>query len=58
MKVNYINIYQNYEDILPILVELFGYSIKELESYDELTQEEKKIITEDEFNLITKKSKK
>lgn len=37
-----------------ILVNHFGYSIKDINSYDELTDEEKEFIPRDLFEKITK----
>lgn len=35
------------------LLNLFQYSIKDIDSYDELTEEEKEVISEELFNRIT-----
>lgn len=36
-----------------MLLKHFQYSIKDIESYDELTKEEKEIISEELFNKVT-----
>jgi hypothetical protein len=38
-----------------MLVKHFNYSIRDINSYDELTEEEKKFIDKDLFNKITEK---
>jgi len=40
--------------IYDFLVEHFGYSIKDINSYDELTTEEKSMISKELFERITK----
>lgn len=43
------------EDVMKALIKHFQYSIKDIESWDELTPEEKKIIDKETFNLMTHK---
>jgi hypothetical protein len=38
--------------LIEVLANHFNYSIKDINSYNELTNEEKSIISEEEFNLI------
>lgn len=40
-------------DVLFMLIDHFGYSIKDINSYDELTEEEKNFISRDTFDKIT-----
>ena len=40
------------QDVLFMLVDHFNYSVKDINSYDELTDEEKRIISEDTWNRI------
>jgi len=41
------------KDILFMLIDHFNYSIRDVNSYDELTEDEKLIIPRDTFNKIT-----
>lgn len=56
------NISKTVEDIvganfmlINVLLKHFAYSIKDINSYEELTSEEKDIISKDTFDFITKK---
>lgn len=40
-------------EVLESLIRHFGYSIKDIDSYDELTDDEKKIISKGVFNFLT-----
>lgn len=40
------------QDVLFMLVDHFNYSVKDINSYNELTDEEKRIISEDTWNRI------
>ena len=50
------NLFTNDEilQIYDMLVNHFGYSIKDINSYDELTDKEKEIISKNLFERITK----
>lgn len=41
------------EDVLFALIDHFKYSVADVNSYDELTEEEKNIISEDTWNKMT-----
>ena len=43
-----------YRDYAKMLIDHFNYSIKDINSHDELTNEEKLIISEKLFNELTK----
>lgn len=45
------------DEVLNILINHFNYSIENIDNYDELTPEEKKVISKRTFNLITESSK-
>ena len=54
MKINSILYNKNYgNELTTMLLKHFQYSIKDIDSYDELTAEEKRIISKDLFNSIT-----
>jgi len=54
MKINPILYNKNYDnELITMLLKHFQYSIKDINSYDELTAEEKRIISKDLFNSIT-----
>lgn len=55
MKVNINELTQLDRDILFALIDHFKYSIKDIDSYSELTDEEKNIISEDTWNKIVLK---
>lgn len=42
------------QDVLFMLIDHFNYSIKDIDSYEELTTEEKMIISKDTWNKIIK----
>lgn len=42
-----------YKDVLFALIDHFKYSVKDIDSYSELTDEEKNIISEDTWNKMT-----
>ena len=52
MKVKINELTQLDRDILFALIDHFKYSIKDIDSYSELTDEEKYIISEDTWNKI------
>lgn len=43
-------------DIFNMLLDHFQYSIKDIDSYEELTEEEKKICPKELFNELTSKN--
>lgn len=43
------------ESVIEVMLNHFEYSIKDINSYDELTEEEKKIIDKELFESITEK---
>lgn len=54
MKINPTLYNKDYDnELITMLLNHFQYSIKDINSYDELTAEEKQIISEDLFNSIT-----
>ena len=54
MKINSILYNKNYgNELITMLLKHFQYSIKDIDNYDELTAEEKRIISKDLFNSIT-----
>ena len=55
MKVKINEITQLDRDILFALIDHFKYSVKDIDSYSELTDEEKDIISEDTWNKIVLK---
>ena len=55
MKVKINEFTQLDRDILFALIDHFKYSIKDIDSYSELTDEEKNIISEDTWNKIVLK---
>ena len=55
MKVKINELIQLDRDILFALIDHFKYSIKDIDSYSELTDEEKYIISEDTWNKIVLK---
>ena len=55
MKVKINELTQLDRDILFALIDHFKYSIKDIDSYSELTDEEKNIISEDTWNKIVLK---
>ncbi len=55
MKVKINELTQLDRDILFALIDHFKYSIKDIDSYSELTDEEKYIISEDTWNKIVLK---
>lgn len=54
MKVDKNKIVSDTSKYFPIFIDLFQYSIKDINSYEELTDTEKKIINKEIFNSITK----
>ena len=52
MKVKINELTQLDRDILFALIDHFKYSVKDIDSYSELTDEEKDIISEDTWNKI------
>lgn len=54
MKTN-LNVNNLDADVLFALIDHFNYSIADINSYDELTEKEKMIISEDTWNKIIKK---
>lgn len=55
MKVKINELTQLDRDILFALIDHFKYSVKDIDSYSELTDEEKNIISEDTWNKIVLK---
>ncbi len=55
MKVKINELTQLDRDILFALIDHFKYSVKDINSYSELTDEEKDIISEDTWNKIVLK---
>ena len=55
MKVKINELTQLDRDILFALIDHFKYSVKDIDSYSELTDEEKDIISEDTWNKIVLK---
>ena len=55
MKVKINELTQLDRDILFALIDHFKYSVKDINSYSELTDEEKNIISEDTWNKIVLK---
>ena len=55
MKVKINELTQLDRDILFALIDHFKYSVKDIDSYSELTDEEKYIISEDTWNKIVLK---
>ena len=55
MKVKFNELTQLDRDILFALIDHFKYSVKDIDSYSELTDEEKNIISEDTWNKIVLK---
>ena len=55
MKVKINELTQLNRDILFALIDHFKYSVKDIDSYSELTDEEKYIISEDTWNKIVLK---
>ena len=55
MKVKINELTQLDIDILFALIDHFKYSVKDIDSYSELTDEEKNIISEDTWNKIVLK---
>ena len=55
MKVKINELTQLDRDILFALIDPFKYSVKDINSYSELTDEEKDIISEDTWNKIVLK---
>ena len=55
MKVKINKLTQLDRDILFALIDHFKYSVKDINSYSELTDEEKDIISEDTWNKIVLK---
>ena len=55
MKVRINELTQLDRDILFALIDHFKYSVKDIDSYSELTDEEKDIISEDTWNKIVLK---
>ena len=55
MKVKINELTQLDIDILFALIDHFKYSVKDIDSYSELTDEEKDIISEDTWNKIVLK---
>lgn len=55
MKVKINELTQLDRDILFTLIDHFKYSVKDIYSYSELTDEEKNIISEDTWNKIVLK---
>lgn len=54
MKINPIIYNENLDDkIIKVLLKHFQYSIKDIKSYNELTNSEKNIISKDVFNYLT-----
>ena len=53
MKVKINELTQLDRDILFALIDHFKYSVKDIDSYSELTDEEKNIISEDTWNKMT-----
>ena len=45
---------ENTEVLVKFLIDHMNYSMKDIKSYDDLTNEEKKLITEQEFKTIFK----
>lgn len=56
LGISFINAEDNMNYLHRILLAHFEYSIKDINSYEELTDEEKQIIPEEVFNLITDKN--
>lgn len=55
MKVRINELTQLDRDVLFALIDHFKYSVKDINSYSELTDEEKDIISEDTWNKIVLK---
>ena len=55
MKVKINELTQLDRDILFALIDHFKYSVKDIDSYSELTDEEKNVISEDTWNKIVLK---
>lgn len=55
MKVKINELTQLDRDILFALIDHFRYSVKDIDSYSELTNEEKNLISEDTWNKIVLK---
>ena len=55
MKIKINELTQLDRDILFALIDHFKYSVKDIDSYSELTDEEKNIISEDTWNKIVLK---
>lgn len=55
MKVKINELTQLDRDVLFALIDHFKYSVKDINSYSELTDEEKDIISEDTWNKIVLK---
>ena len=55
MKIKINELTQLDRDILFALIDHFKYSVKDIDSYSELTDEEKDIISEDTWNKIVLK---
>lgn len=53
MKIKKLKVKEIDFELVHSLIKHFEYSIKDIESYDELTEEEKKIISKKLFNRIT-----
>ena len=53
MKVKINELTQLDRDILFALIDHFRYSVKDIDSYSELTNEEKNLISEDTWNKMT-----
>lgn len=56
LSISFINAEDNMNYLHRILLTYFEYSIKDINSYEELTEEEKQIIPKEVFNLITDKN--
>lgn len=56
LSTSFTNAEGNMNYLHRILLAHFEYSIKDINSYEELTEEEKQIIPKEVFNLITDKN--